>query len=241
MKKFYSISQYPGKTGKYFYSSFFNLHKLDNIYIPLGSENFHHTFTEVLSEASGISISMPFKQKVISYLDEKDQNVSEHNSCNTVKIDNKNLIGYNCDLEGVVSLSKYLLPSHSISILGDGCMGKMFAKYLAEYKPNVFSRSLNNWHLRHDNFDVIINCTSLGTSSIESPLNEIPEKTKIVFDLSLRDNNLKKMCFEKTVQYIEGIEFYKAQFLRQYSIYTDINPDPEYFDFICQKMNQQLP
>jgi len=241
MKKFYSISQYPGKTGKYFYSSFFNFYQLDNIYIPLGSENLNDTFSEILNEASGISISMPFKQKVISYLNEKDQNVSEYNSCNTVKIDDKKLIGYNCDLEGVVSLSKYLEPNQSISILGNGCMGKMFAKYLTEYKPNIFSRSLNNWNLRHGNFDVIINCTSLGTSSTESPLDEISEKTKVIFDLSLKDNNLKKMCFEKTIQYIEGIEFYKAQFLKQFSIYTDIDPDSEYFDFIYQKMNQQLP
>ena len=238
MKKFYSISKYSGKTGKYFYSSFFDLHKLEYIYIPLGSENFDDTFSQILSDASGISISMPFKQKVISYLDKADLDVLEYNSCNTLKIQNKQIFGYNCDLEGVMSVSKYLEPNLSISILGNGCMGKMFAKYLEINKPHIYSRSLNNWDLRHDSSDVIINCTSLGTSSKESPIDLIDQKTKIVIDLSLNDNILKKMCFENNIQYIEGIEFYKAQFMKQYYIYTKINPDPEYFDFIYQKMNQ---
>ena len=237
MKKFYSISQYPGKTGKYFYSSFFNFHNLDNIYIPLGTDDFNDTFLEILPKASGISISMPFKQKVISYLNEVDKYASEHNSCNTVKIDNNKSYGYNCDLEGVISVSKHLEPNQSISILGNGCMGKMFLKYLADYKVNIFSRSLNNWDLRHDNYDVVINCTSLGTSTRESPI-DLFQNTKLVIDLSLNDNDLKKLCFENNIQYINGIEFYKAQFLKQYCIYTDISADPEYFDFIYRKMNQ---
>lgn len=238
MKKFYSISQYPGKTGKYFYSSFFSYYNLDYSYTPLGSTNLKQTLDEILPSASGISISMPFKQEVLEYLDYKDETLLAHESCNTIKILNNKLYGYNCDFEGVCELAKIIKPHETISILGNGCMGKMFAKYLVNKNPAIFSRSLNNWYLRHNSFNVVINCTSLGTSSDESPLDHIASETKLVIDLALKDNTLKKLCLDKNITYIEGIEFYKAQFLKQFEIYTDIKPDSDFFDFIYQRMNQ---
>ena len=232
MKKFYSISKYPGNTGKYFYSNFFQYYNIEAEYIPLGSDNLKQTLGEILHIADGISISMPYKQEVIDYVDIKSKDVLTYDSCNTLTINNNLITGYNCDLEGVKHFCNLIDQNSSISILGNGCMGKMFYNYLNIDDKNIYSRSLNNWSDRHSNSDVIINCTSLGTSSSVSPLDFLSTKLKLVFDLSLNQNDLQQMCFENKIKYVNGFIFYKAQFIKQFELYTNISPDYEYFDYL---------
>jgi shikimate 5-dehydrogenase len=235
MKKFYSISQYPGNTGKYFYSNFFKFYNFDAEYIPLGSSNVRQTLHETLPLASGISISMPFKQEVIELIDIKSNSVIEYNSCNTLKIQSNAIHGYNCDLNGVIELCKYFDANDEITILGNGCMANMFKKYINQDHITQYAKSLKNWDNRHKSANVIINCTSLGTSEKTSPLEFIPNKTKMIIDLSISDNNLKKLCYENNIIYFGGITFYKAQFLKQFEIYTDIIADADFFDYINTK------
>jgi shikimate 5-dehydrogenase len=238
MKQYYSVSQYPGKNGQFFYSKFFEYYEIEASYTPIGTTLLSNTLNEIKSLASGISVSMPFKNEIIDFLDIKDLAVENYLVCNTINVINSQLHGFNCDLEGVKFLSKKINSSSSISVLGNGCIGKMFSKYLNDRKPVIFSRSLSNWEDRHKNNEVIINCTSLGTSHPESPLKYIPKKTKLIIDLSLLNNDLEKLCFANQITYINGFEFYKAQFLKQFEIYTNIVPDPNYFDSIYQKKNQ---
>lgn len=232
MKKFYSISQYPGKTGKYFYTKFFEYYNFDAIYSPLGTNNFFTTYKNLIENgAHGISVSMPFKKEVIKYLNSFDDDVSKYNTCNTITINNFNCHGHNADLGGVIRVCELFDTLENISILGNGCMANMFAKYLLEYNISLYSNSLNNWNKRHSENKIIINCTALGTSDVSSPLDFIPKNTRLVIDLAIKDNNLKKLCIEKKIKYVSGIEFYKFQFLKQFKIYTDIIPDTEFFDF----------
>ena len=234
MKKFYSISKYPGNTGKYFYSNFFQYYNIDAEYIPLGSDNFKQTFDEILSFASGISVSMPFKQEAIKFVDIKSLDVLKYDSCNTLTVKNNLITGNNCDLEGVKYFCNLIDQNFTVGILGNGCMGKMFFNYLDLNKKNIYSRSLYNWSKRHDESEVIINCTSLGTSSFESPLEFISDRVKLIFDLSLGKNDLQNMCFENNINYVNGIEFYKAQFAKQFELYTNISLDIEYFDYLLK-------
>jgi hypothetical protein len=78
MKHYVSVSKYPGKQGQYFYTSFFKLHNLDADYTPLAVTE--ESLPEILHTAKsngtcGISVSMPFKNNVIDYLDHKNLNL----------------------------------------------------------------------------------------------------------------------------------------------------------------------
>lgn len=225
MNNYYSISQNPSSFGKFFYNYFFNKYNLNSTYTPLKADL--NTFSSLLQDliknkAAGISISMPFKRNVIRYLDKLDNSVKNFNSCNTITILDNQSMGFNTDIKGIEYVSSLINSTSKISILGMGCMGSMFSKYLNSYNTRCYSRSLNNFSSRHDDCDVVINCTALGTINNLSPLNYIPKSTSLVIDLSVKENELERMCKRNNVNYISGLEFYKHQFLEQFKIYTGI-------------------
>jgi shikimate dehydrogenase len=222
-KLFVSLSQYPGTTGKRYYTNFFQKYKLDYQYDPRGTDNLEKSIYEALEQgANGISISMPFKKEVIQYLDVLDSSVKDYNTCNTILVQQGQLIGYNTDFYGALHVQNYLTLLDTISILGNGAMANMFQLLLSEYKVTSYARNLDNWDQRLTNADVIINCTSFGTSSTNSPFDILPS-TRIVIDLSINSfNQLSKQCNQGGTKYVPGIEFYKHQFIRQFKIYTGI-------------------
>jgi shikimate dehydrogenase len=238
MLKFISLSQHPGKQGQYYYTEFFKLYKLDAEYTPLAASD--SNLFSIINDAkesnvSGISISMPFKQKVIKCLDYIDNTAKDYNSCNSILIKDKKLHGYNADIAGVQYASQFIDIRDTISILGKGCMGKMFYTYLIQNKyPNVlsYSRSTLDWSERHIDAEIVINCTALGTVSSDSPLDYISDRTKTVIDLSINPGKLAEQCKEKNVLYVSGQEFYKNQFIKQFYFYTNINIGSLEYDVI---------
>jgi shikimate dehydrogenase len=227
IKTYISLSKFPSKTGQYFYNYFFQKYNLDSVYIPYKSENILESIRNYRSSVCGISISMPFKKEVIQFLDVLDLDVREYRSCNTVKVEDGKLIGFNTDIYGVNNLIPLIGVNDTISILGDGAMASMFARNLKSYFQ--FSRKLNNWHLRYVDVDVIINCTGIGTVSEESPFDNLPT-CKLVIDLSLRPGKLLNQCRNICTKYISGLEFYKFQFIEQFKIYTGLEISEEEFD-----------
>lgn len=236
MKKYISLSQYPGKTGTYFYNKFFEHYNIDAVYEAQFCDNIKQSITKAVADGvSGISVSMPFKQTVIPLLTERHPYVDLYNSCNTIKIDKGVTQGYNADLAGVEYVCKYINGTDKITILGAGAIGSMFIKYLEEEyygNLNVCARNLSTWNERYKSADIIINCTALGTSTEESPyqLGQLHPDVKLVIDLAIKDNEFKNQCLVKGIKYMSGREFYKAQFLNQFYVYTGIVPDTDLYN-----------
>lgn len=221
MKQFYSLSQYPGKTGETYYRKFFSLKNLPYTYNALKCDNIVDSVTELKTyKATGFSVSMPYKSIVIPLLDDVDELVTKFNSCNTVvNIDGK-YIGYNTDYYGIIHVLKTIPESDPINILGNGAMGNMFKKILGD-KANIYSRSLGNWDQIQYLTGTVINCTSLGTSTKDSPFVKLPNLSHVI-DLAISDNELKKQTMSSAIKYIGGKEFYLHQFKKQFQIYTGI-------------------
>ena len=230
MKHFISLSKFPGTTGTYFYNNFFRRYSFPGKYEA-------HECSDIskirawLPIVDGISISMPFKQSVLSYLEYVDSTVYDYDSCNTILLDEYCINGFNTDLKGVEYTCAKISLGMKVSILGNGSMANMYYKYLSlrNHVVTMYARGLNNWDSRHVDCDVVINCTGLGTIVPDSPLETLP-KCSIVIDLALKDNVLSKQS--KDITYVSGIEFYKQQFMEQFKLYTNINPDSEYFDYL---------
>jgi len=246
MKKFISLSQYPGKTGEYFYTEFFKHYKIDATYEPRQCNNLEQSIEQAVKEqVNGISVSMPYKQQVIRYLNNSHAYVNLYNSCNTIKINKDTLAGYNADLAGVEYICKLINKKDKITILGAGTVGSMIIKYLEEDyydNLNVCARSLGTWTNRFKDADVIINCTALGTSTEESPykLGQIPPNTKLVVDLAIKHNEFEEQCKNYRIKYVSGREFYREQFLKQFEIYTGIKPSIDVYNEIESRQHETV-
>ena len=232
MKKFISLSKYPGKTGQYYYNKFFQKYNLPYTYNPIATDNLEVSLDNALKEnISGISISMPFKKEVIQHLDSCSEEVRIFNSCNTILVNDGKLIGYNTDYYGALQAISHIDKLDSIAILGNGAMANMFYRILNDHNVKLIARNLNNWNTRINQFDIYINSTALGTSTFDSPFDHLP-KCKLVIDLAIKENQLFHQCQQTGTKYFSGLDFYKHQFINQFKIYTGLNIDAKEFSTI---------
>ena len=236
MKRFYSISSHPGKTGTHYYNGAFSRLGIDATYHAIGTTDLTSAMHDLVSsqDVAGFSVSMPFKRSVIRHLDVPDQLVTRYNSCNTVVIRDGKLYGYNCDHAGAEHVLRLAGDYRSAAVLGNGAMGSMMSAMIGP-RCRVFSRSSGNWSARHASADLIINATAVGTANGDSPLDGINAGT--VIDLAMKPGKLRSQCLESGVTYIPGLEFYKYQFMRQFKHYTSMELDPFLFDELSGKLN----
>lgn len=232
MPSFFSVARHPGQTGTWFYSRFFSLHGLDNSYTAIGADDIGPVIGNFVRDdtAQGLSVSMPFKKSVLSYLDRLSAECQEHDLCNTVVKQDGRLVGHNCDHAGaryVISMIKD--PGH-VMLLGNGAIGSMLASMLHHGQPTVVARNLGNWESRHGSARVLINATGAGTSSGESPISFLHPDVEMVIDLAMKPGGLAKQCKERGIRYVDGLAFYRYQFAKQYNIYTGIDIGDDQLD-----------
>ncbi|MBI1344552.1 MAG: shikimate dehydrogenase [Terrimonas sp.] len=77
-------------------------------------------------EMAGLNVTIPYKEKVLSFLDDRTAVVAETGACNCIKFENGKLIGYNTD---VVGFEKALLSDweprlQQALVLGSGGAAK---------------------------------------------------------------------------------------------------------------------
>ena len=131
---------------------------------------------------NGINVTVPFKKKIIPYLDNLSLEAQKTKSVNTIYCKNDKIIGHNTDIEGFefsVQKTKFDLTGKTIFILGAGGVAAsiIFALYKmnvskiilanrTKNKANYLKDMFNNLHLIEwgeiPEFDMIINATSLG-------------------------------------------------------------------------------
>ena len=172
-----------GKNIDYSFSKKYFSEKFESENLPHSYENFDISsidfFKEIISETTdlkGLNVTIPYKEKIIQYLDFLDETAEKIGAVNTIKIsEEKKLTGYNTDFYGFQkSLEKFLpLQKKTALILGTGGASKAVAyalenlgfdfKFVSRTEnPNSISyKSLSKSIL--ENHLLIINCTPLGT------------------------------------------------------------------------------
>ncbi|HET9057909.1 MAG TPA: shikimate dehydrogenase [Chitinophagaceae bacterium] len=106
----------------------------DCVYENFPIENIRY-LTDLLQnhpDLKGLNVTIPYKEQVIPFLDERDEIVEATGACNCIKIDNGKLKGFNTDVTGFEnSLKKNLQPHHTKAlILGKGGAAKAVAYVL---------------------------------------------------------------------------------------------------------------
>jgi shikimate dehydrogenase len=137
-------------------------------------------FTELRknnTDLNGLNVTIPYKEAILPFLDKLSKNATQIGAVNTIKFTKKGkLKGYNTDFYGFKkSLEPLLQPHHKKAlILGTGGASKGVAFALdqleitytfvsREAKENAIDYSLIN-ATTFDNYQIIINCSPVGTS-----------------------------------------------------------------------------
>jgi shikimate dehydrogenase len=148
----------------------------------------------------GLNVTIPYKESVIPYLDKLSKSAIQIGAVNVIKYTKKGkLKGYNTDYFGFMkSLQPMLQPHHKKAlILGTGGAAKAvaFALQKLDILYTFVSREKKEFMIDYerinattfDNYQIIINCTPIGTSP---KINEFPPipytfftQNHIAFDL----------------------------------------------------------
>ncbi|KAB1069129.1 shikimate dehydrogenase [Tamlana haliotis] len=125
----------------------------------------------------GMNVTIPYKEAVMPYLDEINEQAKAIGAVNTIKITNEGkLVGYNTDCYGFKkTIEPFIKPHHKKAlILGTGGASKAVIFSLKELglSCSYVSRTLSDQvQFSYDslteedvkNHEVIVNCTPLGT------------------------------------------------------------------------------
>lgn len=197
---------------------------------------------------AGFSVSMPYKEEVVPYLDSWSNEVEAIGAVNTVININGHLRGYNTDYIAIKnSLSKFQGRNPKILIIGGGGVAKaaiqstlsipycsvfiatrLFAPKLSEqYK---FIEQISWARKFEERFDVIINTTPLGMNNFqdfeEAELSNLKKNQPMVIDLPInfsKKTALGNHCIKNSCQYISGLDLYSEHFKAQFYLYTKKN------------------
>lgn len=199
-------------------------------------------FPKLLSsnpQLEGLNVTIPYKEKIIPFLDGLDPVAGEIGAVNTIKFEkNGTLTGYNTDHYGFTrSISSYLQPHHTHAlILGTGGASKAVAyslrkmqlevKFVSRY-PSIDSLTYNSLTREHfKQYTVIINCTPLGTTpNIESypPIPvEYLSSAHLIFDLIYNPEitQLMKLGIQKNAIVVNGLHMLEFQAEKSWEIWN---------------------
>jgi len=161
------------------------------------------TFPQLITDnpqLKGLNVTIPYKEAVIPYLDQLSDKAAKIGAVNVIRFTKKgNLKGYNSDYYGFMkSLEPLLQPHHQKAlILGTGGAAKAVAFALEQLgllytfvSREVGANSIHYDQINATTFDhyqIIINCTPLGTSPNIEAFPPIPYEyfsdKHIAFDL----------------------------------------------------------
>ncbi|QQX76743.1 MULTISPECIES: shikimate dehydrogenase family protein [Aequorivita] len=172
-----------GKNIDYSFSKKFFSEKFKRENLPFTYENFDipsiEKFPEIISNTpnlKGLNVTIPYKEKVIPFLDSLASDAEKIGAVNTIKFsENGKLTGYNTDHFGFQKALEPFLPlqKKTALILGTGGASKAVAFALQHlgFDFKFVSRNKGNRILEYsalsktviENNLLIINCTPLGT------------------------------------------------------------------------------
>ena len=230
-KLFVSLAEKPGRTGETFYNTLFKHHNINAEYVACECTDLAADIKLVREHCAGASITMPFKKQVEQYL---DMGRANYMPINTVVNRNKFLLGFNCDYLGLADVLADKIKGKSIVLLGDGAMAQNVKTLCKE--NYIYHVHRNNWYLRHNRGDILINTTSIGMGADKSPVDSI--KADLVVDCVIGNTRLIRDAQAAGKQTITGADIYVAQFMHQFKLYTEQEPDLDVVKLVAKELFQ---
>jgi len=190
----FGITGWPlPKTGSpVIYNAGFKKQNVDSVYLPIRSPSISESlnFCEQLG-FKGLSVSVPFKESVLYYLNEQSPEVVQIGACNSLVLRNNRWTGYNTDAIGFKkALEDFIgtmsLKRKKVAVIGAGGAAKAIVYALKQMgaKVCIFNRTLEHAQVLAEKYGysycqldpfcvekldeystLIIQTTSLGTNA----------------------------------------------------------------------------
>jgi 3-dehydroquinate dehydratase / shikimate dehydrogenase len=217
---------------------------VNGIYLPLHAKTLKDLMRCVRDiPLHGISITMPYKQAILAYLDNTDAHTTKTGACNTVvRGQEGKLYGFNTDIAGVTRPleQRITIDGAKVLVLGAGGAARAAVFGLKERGAEVWilnrtslkaqklarqakARALKRTDLRKIAFDVIINATPVGMGNARNcPLKDEEIQARVVFDMVYDpvETHLLRVARSKGISVIPGVEMFVQQAARQFEIWT---------------------
>jgi shikimate dehydrogenase len=192
-----SFSTNPGNNGNVFFNNAFKKYGINAIYKSFYSNDIEKTIQSVKHLGfSGFALSSPHKVNVIDFLDIVDNTVKEIGSCNTVILNNNELIGYNTDWIAV----HQVLPEslNHLTIVGDGGFSKS-VQYVCK--------------IRNLSFDIIR----------RTELDKLRNVEEYVFNATPIEVSTNGILIDGRPTTTIGKQISKIQAIEQFKLYTGLD------------------
>jgi|GEM_PF-202252 len=171
-------------------------------FYKISPEEFTQKLDEYRNTLNGFNVTIPYKIKILDYLDSIDEQAKIIGAINTVKTSSGFLSGYNTDIDGLEYCFKQdkVEPNKKTAlIIGCGGFSKTAAYYLHLNKAQItvcgrdmqklidFQKECDSNKIRTDikslknlsgEFDIIINCTPIGQSPVFDQMPVDPNLVK---------------------------------------------------------------
>ncbi len=190
-----------------------------------------------LRKLDGFNVTTPFKETIIEYLDEVNNECIEIGAINTVKNVNGKLVGFNTDGIGFLESASEVcdITNKKILLIGAGGAAKAIYHALKEFNDDitVCNRTARNimftdeYILYKDlkdsyaDYDVLINTTPIDPFEIKHDMTG-----KYVFDIRYHtDNTFLDQASKNGAKAINGVSMLINQGAHSFSIWFDKVPD----------------
>ena len=198
---------------------------------------------------NGINVTVPFKEKIIPFLDELSPEAEITQSVNTIYFNKKSVVGHNTDIFGfetAIKDTKYDIENKKILILGAGgvvpsiifALNKMKALKImisnrTKNKTERLKKLSSNlkvidWGEIPD-FDMIINATSLGLNKEDKIIIDFSKikKDKLFFDIIYNPSETNFLTEAKNNGNIveNGKKMFIYQALASFKIWHGVQPE----------------
>jgi shikimate dehydrogenase len=228
----------------------FQKNKIDAVYLAFEPPDIESALISMRTFGiKGASVTIPFKESILPYLDKVDPLAMEIGAVNTVVNRDGRLLGYNTDCDAAVTpLIAHGILDKTVCIIGAGGAGKAVAHGIAKQggqiiitnrsaeKGAALAAEVNGQFICQEQMetiraDVVINTTSCGMHPLQ--VDELPFPTRsltpgmVVMDVVYTPLRTKFLSIaeKKGCTPIDGLSMFVAQAAAQFELWTGVRPD----------------
>jgi len=230
-------------------------------------ENFKFIKNAVVTlDICGLNVTIPYKEKIIPYLDELDKEAKYIGAVNTVVNKNSKLVGYNTDIYGVTkSLENVNVENEEAVVIGCGGVSKAIIcafEELGVKKVYIYDIDKNKTQQIKEKFGnfvdilkqkdvnnvvsnvkIVVNATPLGMKEDDLPPFDLQKikKEHIVYDV-VYNRETELISFAKSVgceKVINGVEMFVYQAEQSFFLWTGVKPDTKFMFKLMNKLSRK--
>jgi adenylyltransferase/sulfurtransferase len=230
------------------HNRFFDRLGRDAVYVPFEEEDLE-SFVGAARRLGvrGLSVTIPFKETILPYLDELDPAARSIGAVNTVFAEGGRWKGYNTDREGVLEpLEPFDLRGRRAIVVGAGGAARAAVHALMSREASVtvlarsepaasgVARSLGCEsgplsRLADESWDLLVNATPVGSAgNPDAPFAVAdPREGSVVLDMvtSPEETPLLRWAAQRGASTISGLEMLAAQGAHQALLWTGTKPE----------------